>query len=276
MTLTYSRKHLYLDLCPWICHDLNCNFGTELFQTREDWIQHLGLEHGLYPEWNSFSCPMCHDETGDGKFAITRHLSSHMEEISLAALPAGIDLDNDSDMDSAVEDKSDDTEECHRCKIRKNRTDMTSIYTFLGLYATVWECRECDPSRSRSPSPATSVDSYAMQRTAEREGSVQARVDDNDLHISDETKERNQTAETEVENLLTPAPTQNHPVLPRLPELVANMPAADLSRDQDRPGENAGDDRKAKWEKFLAGEMRWAPPGVNVDRLGLYGVFVCE
>ena len=212
---------------------------------------------------------MCHDETGDGKFAITHHLSSHMEEISLAALPSGIDLDNDSDLDSAAEDKSDDMEECRRCKIRKNRADMMSIYTKNGLYATVWECHDCEPSRSRSPSPDISDNSYPMQRTAEREGSVQARVDDNDLPILDETKERNQiTAEAEVEDFVRRAPILNYPVLPRLAELDANMPASNLSRDQAQTGENAGDDRKAKWEKFLAGEKR--------ERLGSYGVSVCE
>lgn len=42
---------------------------------------------------------MCHEETGDGKFIITRHLSSHMEEISLAALPAGVEVDDETDSD---------------------------------------------------------------------------------------------------------------------------------------------------------------------------------
>ena len=272
MTLTFSRKHLYLDLCPWICHDLNCNFGTELFQTREEWAQHLGLEHGLYPEWKSFPCPMCHDETGDGKFAITRHLSSHMEEISLAALPAGIDLDNDSDLDSVVEDKSDDTDECHKCKVRRNRTDMVSVYTTNGLYATVWECRDCEPSRSRSPSPAISDDSYPMQRTAESEGSVQAQMDDNDLPILDETKKRNQiTVEAEAEDLATPARTQN--LLPSLPKL-APKPSY-LSRNQARPAEKVGDDHEARWRKFVALEMS-DPMEVNRLSSPYSIVSVCE
>ena len=40
---------------------------------------------------------MCHEDTGKGKAAISRHLSSHMEEISLAALPAGVETDDESD-----------------------------------------------------------------------------------------------------------------------------------------------------------------------------------
>ena len=53
---------------------------------------------------------MCREETGDGKFAITRHLSSHMEEISLAALPGGVELDDESgsDPDSDVAPDDDD------------------------------------------------------------------------------------------------------------------------------------------------------------------------
>ncbi|KAK3290852.1 uncharacterized protein B0H64DRAFT_446673 [Chaetomium fimeti] len=91
------KKHLYMDLCPWMCHELDCTYGTQPFRNQEGWIQHLGLEHGLYPEWKSFACPICHENTGNGKIAITRHLSNHMEEISLAALPAGIEMDDESD-----------------------------------------------------------------------------------------------------------------------------------------------------------------------------------
>ena len=190
---------------------------------------------------------MCHDETGDGKFAITRHLSSHMEEISLAALPAGIDLDNDSDLDSAVEDKSEDTEECHRCNIRKNRTDMTSRYTMNGSYATVWECRECGPSRSKIPSPAISVDSYSMQRTAESKASVQPRVDERDLLIPDNAKEQDQITEEEgAVDLVTPPASRTDLVVPATREIPADVPD-----NEARPQGNTDDDYQARCSEAL-------------------------
>ncbi|KAH7124218.1 hypothetical protein EDB81DRAFT_890307 [Dactylonectria macrodidyma] len=89
------KKHLWLDLRPWVCHDTTCEFGNEPFDSREDWIQHLALGHDFQDAWNSFECPLCHEETGEGEAAITRHLASHMEEISLAALPTGYDSDDD-------------------------------------------------------------------------------------------------------------------------------------------------------------------------------------
>ncbi|SPO02513.1 uncharacterized protein DNG_05186 [Cephalotrichum gorgonifer] len=110
-TTSAWKKHLFRDLCPWICHALQCNFG--LFQSREDWVQHLSLQHELDPEWKSFACPMCEEDTGDGKFTITRHLSSHMEEISLKALPGGVEPDEISDSgtdDSSTTDTAGQTE----------------------------------------------------------------------------------------------------------------------------------------------------------------------
>lgn len=89
------RKHLWRDLRPWICHDAACGFSNESFVSREDWIEHLEFDHCFRPAWSSFQCSLCHEETGEGKTAIIHHLSSHMEEISLAALPSGYDSDND-------------------------------------------------------------------------------------------------------------------------------------------------------------------------------------
>lgn len=79
---------------------MRCEYGNKLFLSRQDWIDHLGLGHGLAPHWASFECPLCLQDTGDGKFAITGHLSSHMEEISLAALPVGADEDQNDSSDS--------------------------------------------------------------------------------------------------------------------------------------------------------------------------------
>lgn len=61
---------------------------------------------------------MCHEDTGDGKLAITRHLSSHMEEISLAALPAGIGANDDESEsgDSNASESSHDKMECRVCR----------------------------------------------------------------------------------------------------------------------------------------------------------------
>ncbi|KAM6511507.1 hypothetical protein FALCPG4_016511 [Fusarium falciforme] len=104
------KKHLWRDLRPWICHDSTCDFGNEPFTSREDWIEHLEFDHNFQLAWGSFECPLCHEETGEGKTAIIHHLASHMEEISLAALPSGYDSDNDLE-ESDDEDKNEDEDD---------------------------------------------------------------------------------------------------------------------------------------------------------------------
>ncbi len=54
----------------------------------------------MEPEWKSTNCLLCSQETGDGKATIIQHLAKHLEEISLSALPAGIDSNETSEIDS--------------------------------------------------------------------------------------------------------------------------------------------------------------------------------
>ncbi|RSM10829.1 hypothetical protein CEP52_003418 [Fusarium oligoseptatum] len=96
------KRHLYEDLRPWQCLDVDCHFVATFF-TPQGWAFHLGHDHGLEPEWKEFTCPLCLSSTGSGQLAITKHLGSHLEEIALAALPADIDSNTDSDTDSHEE-----------------------------------------------------------------------------------------------------------------------------------------------------------------------------
>ncbi len=83
------RNHLYLDLQPYVCLEPNC--PGDSFATRIAWISHIALEHDFEPGWHARTCPLCYESTGEGKFAIIRHLGSHLEEISLSALPSHTD-----------------------------------------------------------------------------------------------------------------------------------------------------------------------------------------
>ncbi|KAK1828091.1 hypothetical protein QBC39DRAFT_436693 [Podospora conica] len=83
------RNHLFSDLRPWVCLDEGCK--GMCFGTQRGWIAHLGNAHGYAPEWKSISCVLCHDNIPAGQSAIKRHLSAHLEAISLAALPSPAD-----------------------------------------------------------------------------------------------------------------------------------------------------------------------------------------
>ncbi len=89
------KHHLYLDLEPYICLEPQCS-DHRRFLTRTAWMAHLALQHG-YDDlgWNAITCPLCFETTGKGKSTVTAHLARHLEEISLSALPAYPDEDDD-------------------------------------------------------------------------------------------------------------------------------------------------------------------------------------
>lgn len=94
------RKHVFKDLRPWICHDISCSYGTDPFQSREDWVQHLELQHNLGVLSRAKDCPLCLEILGQGKTQFLKHLCSHFEEISLSSLPTGVSSDYESDEES--------------------------------------------------------------------------------------------------------------------------------------------------------------------------------
>ncbi|RYC56812.1 hypothetical protein CHU98_g9402 [Xylaria longipes] len=62
------------------------------------------------PAWESMECPLCFQNTGVGKVEIEKHLGSHLEEISLGALPSGLESDTESeDEDQDAEDYQSDS-----------------------------------------------------------------------------------------------------------------------------------------------------------------------
>ena len=66
---------------------MNCHHNSIDFPDRELWTDHIGSEHGLAPDWPNQECPLCLKETGSGKGSVVAHLTTHMEDIALAALP---------------------------------------------------------------------------------------------------------------------------------------------------------------------------------------------
>lgn len=95
-----GRKHLHKDLQPYVCLFENCEYGFMTLMDRELWTEHLGSVHGLDRNWESLSCPMCHEMTGEGRSVISLHIAKHMEEIAIDAMPRGSDSDVDSENES--------------------------------------------------------------------------------------------------------------------------------------------------------------------------------
>ncbi|KAM9878516.1 hypothetical protein VDGL01_07368 [Verticillium dahliae] len=105
------KKHLYLDLKPWVCHDISCAYGDKPFPNRREWVHHLAQHHDFEVSTESINCPLCHEKMPEDKLKVIAHLAAHLEEISLAALPPMAESEEDSshageestDSDSAAE-----------------------------------------------------------------------------------------------------------------------------------------------------------------------------
>lgn len=99
------KLHLYQDLKPYLCLEPQC---AELgFSTRVDWVAHLALDHGYHPFWDAIACPLCFETTERGNQAVTTHLARHLEEISLSALPAYPDEDDDEAFETGSDESTD-------------------------------------------------------------------------------------------------------------------------------------------------------------------------
>ncbi|KAK7909078.1 hypothetical protein PG985_014956 [Apiospora marii] len=121
------KKHLYADLCPWVCVDLSCAQGNFYFASRDDWIHHLTTEHRLGPDWASFRCPLCISETGNGKLAIIGHIASHLEEISLAAIPP--DFEDDESVSDESSQTTSESKAAHEGVSHDSNFDLLYNYT---------------------------------------------------------------------------------------------------------------------------------------------------
>ncbi len=105
------KCHLYADLEPYACLEPQCSQATWCFSNRNNWISHLALDHRYQPAWDAVTCPLCFETTEKGKLAVTTHLARHLEEISLSALPAYPDEDDEdarfnAEADDEIESKS--------------------------------------------------------------------------------------------------------------------------------------------------------------------------
>jgi len=96
------KSHLMSDLKPYICLEEDCSQVG--FDTREDWVLHLRLDHGYVSGSDSMPCPLCCEVPLDRWFNFASHLGRHLEEISLSALPVNADEGEDDGGDNAVVD----------------------------------------------------------------------------------------------------------------------------------------------------------------------------
>lgn len=96
------KRHIFQDLCPWTCLESTCSSNSTTYSKKEDWVEHLAYHHKMAPGWSLIQCNLCKEVIGPGKSMLLKHLGTHLEEISLAALPPGGEAD-DEEEDEALD-----------------------------------------------------------------------------------------------------------------------------------------------------------------------------
>ncbi|KAK7978228.1 hypothetical protein PG988_005718 [Apiospora saccharicola] len=91
------KRHLFLDLEPYICLDTKCERGIMPLITRTQWENHITSEHSDSIPWEGVSCPICSQETPKGTPDASKHLAGHLEQISLTGLPSSADSEDELD-----------------------------------------------------------------------------------------------------------------------------------------------------------------------------------
>jgi hypothetical protein len=123
LTLCYSRKHIFEDICAYTCIFSECPSNCVLFKDRDAMTDHLVSHHGITEDSSPQECPLCLEKITEGRDSVLIHFTRHMEEIALGVLTQGADSaegSEESDDESeqqikhashkAISETSDDTQ----------------------------------------------------------------------------------------------------------------------------------------------------------------------
>ncbi|KAK3291111.1 uncharacterized protein B0H64DRAFT_42573 [Chaetomium fimeti] len=119
-----DRKHVLSDLQPYVCIIPECSFTRIPFLHKTDWVCHLEVDHGFASYSKQMVCPLCQEDMSSWKI---RHLSEHLEEVSLTILPANAESEDESDRD--LEKGSKDEPKIPNAESAKRPVDSTASST---------------------------------------------------------------------------------------------------------------------------------------------------
>lgn len=127
--MTTNRAHLIHDLRPYICTNKECENPYQLYDTRQDWIQH---ENKHFKKWyiHDRRCPICFLHVGMMS-SPHDHLARHLERFALFSLPRAVDdedqsEDGGSDKANVAFESSRDGDFDYRLDIRGESDPRTS------------------------------------------------------------------------------------------------------------------------------------------------------
>ncbi|KAL8717536.1 MAG: hypothetical protein Q9225_005229 [Loekoesia sp. 1 TL-2023] len=108
-------KHLFDDWKPYICVVDGCSSPTSVYSTRGEWHAHLQISHASMGfgtgQLHGGDCPMCDTqfESTTNEDIWVRHVSRHLQEIALSAIPAQDTLVEKHPVDEICDTSEDDS-----------------------------------------------------------------------------------------------------------------------------------------------------------------------
>ncbi|KAI4256753.1 MAG: hypothetical protein L6R42_006038 [Xanthoria sp. 1 TBL-2021] len=90
-------RHVFNDLEPYVCTDMDCKTPNKLYTTRHEWLHHMKIAH-RHHENETHECTLCGDHQRD-QASLGRHVARHLQELALFILPR-----NEADADEDVSD----------------------------------------------------------------------------------------------------------------------------------------------------------------------------
>ncbi|KAK5080110.1 hypothetical protein LTR70_008793 [Exophiala xenobiotica] len=79
------RKHVFVDLQPYVCLLADCSYANKLFINRREWFTHEKQQH--FNRGQSLShCPLCLEALSS--LTAEKHLGRHLEDLALFTLPS--------------------------------------------------------------------------------------------------------------------------------------------------------------------------------------------
>ncbi|KAG7005773.1 hypothetical protein G7Y79_00018g045800 [Physcia stellaris] len=101
------RKHIFTDILPYVCTEIDCATPHRAYRSKRDWVNHQTRVHSKQQETHylvsqresispscsvgsGFECPLCRNKFGLEK-AWEDHVAQHLQELALFVLPRADD-----------------------------------------------------------------------------------------------------------------------------------------------------------------------------------------
>ena len=153
------RKHVFVDLQPYVCLFAPCTLAHKLFVNRRDWYGHMCTEH-IGIDTTTLSCPLCVQILP--RAVLEKHLGKHLEELALFTLPTALfDANTEQDI-------GDNSEQCRLYAGARPKKTQAELDAEMDDYWGGGKQMQQDFDAAHHPSSLNADSAIATLSSAER------------------------------------------------------------------------------------------------------------